>query len=306
MVDTTEEWIETRTGICERRIAAENEFASDMGVNAARKAIQSAGLTPEDIEFIAVATSTPDYVFPSTAALIQAQLGCTRAAAIDFQAACTGYLYGLAIAKGLIESGTYKNILLVAAERLSTLTDYQDRTTCILFGDGAAASVVSAEGVGLAIEYVQLGTDGQVAELLSLPAGGCRLPASVETVTQRQHYIQMRGRELFKHAVRRMSEAMVESLAKTGLVEEQIAWLVPHQANVRIIQALAKRFNFDASRVYLTVHKYGNTSASSAAIALAELQQEHQLIPDSYIMMPSFGAGLTWGNAILRVQGDGE
>jgi 3-oxoacyl-[acyl-carrier-protein] synthase III len=302
MVETTEDWIESRTGICERRIAAPTEFASDMGAAAARKALEEAKLAPEEIDLIAVATSSPDYLFPSTAALVQAELGCCRAAAFDFQAACTGYLYGLALAKGLIESGAYRNILLIATERLSTFVDYKDRTTCILFGDGAAASVISSRGRGLSIEHVQLGTDGREAALLLLPAGGCRQPACADSIAQGQHYIKMQGRELFKHAVRRMCQAIAESLERMGLTEDQIAHMVPHQANYRIIQAIARRFNFDASRVYLTIQRYGNTSASSAPIALAELQKEHQLVAGSYIMMPSFGAGLTWGNAILRVE----
>lgn len=303
MVETSEEWIETRTGISERRLAGESEFASDMGAAAAKKAIASAGLKPQDIDLIAVATTTPDYLFPSTAALLQSQLGCTRAAAFDFQAACTGYLYGLSLAKGLVESGAYENILLVATEKLSVLVDYSDRSTCILFGDGAAASVIRSQGDGLAIEHVQLGADGREAAVLCLPAGGCRRPASTATVAGKEHYIKMQGRELFKHAVRRMAQAISESLEKTGLTEDQITWMVPHQANVRIIQALAKRFNFDDDRVYLTVRKYGNTSASSVPIALAELQAEHQLMPGNLVMMPSFGAGLTWGNAILRFVG---
>ncbi len=300
LVDTTEEWIVTRTGMQERRIARDDEFASDMGYIAAIRALEETGLSPDDIDLIAVATTTPDYPFPSTAALIQQRLGCQRAAAFDFQAACTGYLYGLAFAKGLVESGSFKNVLVIATEKLSSIVDYTDRSTCILFGDGAAASVVSIDGPGLAIEHVRLGTDGEQSNLLIIPGGGCRNPPSIKTVEERLHFIKMQGREIFKHAVRRMIQAMQESMEELGLKEEEIAWLVPHQANVRIIHAIAKRFDIPLERVWMTVERYGNTSASSVPIALCDLMAEHTLEKGSYLVLPSFGAGLTWGTAILR------
>lgn len=300
MVDTSDEWIYTRTGMKERRIARKDEFTSDMGVKAAKKALEDAGKSIEEIDLILVGTITPDYAFPSTAALIQRALNAPQAAAFDFQAACTGYLYGFAMAKGFIESGLYKNILLIASEKLSSIVNYQDRNTCVLFGDGASASVISNSGEGYAIQEVCLGADGCVAELLMLPAGGSRLPASAETVAADQHYIAMEGKEVFKHAVRRMESAAKECLEKAGMLDEEIDWLVPHQANERIIDAIAKRFGIAESKVFKTVHKYGNTSASAIAIALDELIREQEIKKGDNMLLVAFGAGFTWGATILK------
>lgn len=302
MVETSDEWITTRTGIKERRLAGANEFSSDMGVKAARKALQAAGKSAQEIDLILVATLTPDFVFPSTAALIQRDLQAPQAAAFDFQAACTGYLYGLSIAKAYIEAGIYKNILLVASEKLSSIVDYKDRNTCVLFGDGAAACVISHVGDGFRILEVCLGADGELAELLILPAGGSRRPASIETVEKGEHYITMDGKEVFKHAVRRMENAAKECLVKAGLSEGAIGWLVPHQANERIIDAIAKRFGIAEEKVYKTVHKYGNTSASAIAIALDELIREKEMQSGDHVLLAAFGAGFTWGAAILSKQ----
>lgn len=299
LVDTSDEWIYTRTGMKERRIARPDEFTSDMGVEAAKAALEAAGKTPEEIDLILVATISPDYMFPSTAALIQRALKAPQAAALDFQAACTGYLYGLAMAKGFIESGVYKNILLIASEKLSSIVNYEDRNTCVLFGDGASASVISDSGEGYAILEACLGADGEVAELLMLPAGGCRLPASPETVAANQHFITMEGKEVFKHAVRRMENASKECLQKAGMREDQIDWLVPHQANERIIDSIAKRFGITESKVFKTVHKYGNTSASAVAIALDELIREKEIKTGENMLLVAFGAGFTWGATIL-------
>lgn len=303
LVETSDEWIVTRTGMKERRIAEKDEYTSDMGVKAARKAIEDAGLKPEDIDFILVATLTPDYLFPSTACLIQNALGAKKAPATDIQAACTGYLYLLSIAKAFVESGGYKNVLIVAAEKLSSITDYTDRSTCILFGDGAAASVVSREGKGLVIENIELGADGAQAELIILPAGGSKLPASKETVENGDHYIKMAGNEVFKHAVRRMESACKECLEAVNLSEQEISWLIPHQANMRIIDAIAKRFeHLPKDRIFKTVQKYGNTSASSVGIALDELLRTSPLQTDERILLTAFGAGLTWGAGVLRAE----
>ena len=300
MVETSDEWIITRTGMKERRIAAQDEFCSDMGTKAALKALEQADIQIDQIDLILVATITPDYLFPSTAALIQAQLKATKAAAFDIQAACTGFLYTLSLAKSYIENGTYQTILVVAAEKLSSIVNYQDRNTCVLFGDGAAAAVISHQSIGLRIQEVCLGTDGELASLLYMPAGGCRLPTSQETVLAKQHYIYMEGKEVFKHAVRRMESAIKECLAQANLKEEDINWLIPHQANVRIIEAIAKRFSIDDTRVYKTVHKYGNTSASSVPIALEELVRTQAVKEQEHIVLVAFGAGLTWGAAILE------
>jgi 3-oxoacyl-[acyl-carrier-protein] synthase III len=304
IVDTSDEWITSRTGIKERRIASDKEFTSSMAINAAKKAIEKSRLAVEEIDFIIVSTLTPDYIFPSTACLIQNELGCKNAAAIDIQAACTGYIYGLSIAKSLIQSGSYKNVLLIASEKLSSIVNYEDRSTCVLFGDGAAAAIISScNKSGLSIESVCLGADGEQAKLLVLPAGGCKKPASIETVENKEHFIQMAGNEVFKHAVRRMESASKECLEKVGLLEENVSWLIPHQANNRIIDAIAKRFvHLSNDRIYKTVHKYGNTSASSIGIALDELMHECAVIENENILLTAFGSGFTWGASLLRYE----
>lgn len=304
MVDTSDEWIVTRTGMKERRLAAEDEPTSEMGFQAAKKAIEKACIDVEKIDLILFATLTPDYPFPSTACLIQARLCAFNAAAVDLQAACTGYIYALSQAKAYIESGMYRSILVVASEKLSSIVNYQDRTTCVLFGDGAAACIVAAEGKGLFISDVCLGADGRLAELLIIPAGGSKKPASIETVQANQHYLQMDGKELFKHAVRKMEMAAKNCLESASLTKEQIKWLIPHQANMRIIEAIAKRFDVPMERVFLTLHKYGNTSASSVGIALDELLQENDLEEGDNILLVAFGAGLTWGATVLTHGGN--
>ncbi len=302
MVETSDEWITSRTGMSERRLAASDEFTSDMGYEAAKKALDDSGVKAEEIDLILVATLTPDYVFPSTACLIQEKLGAVNAAAMDMQAACTGYIYALSTAKAYVESGVYKNILIVAAEKLSSIVNYKDRNTCILFGDGASACVVSHANSGYVIENISLGSDGKQSELLILPAGGSKRPASLETVQGGEHFIKMEGREVFKHAVRRMEGAVKACLDASGLDERGISWMVPHQANIRIIEALAKRFKVPSEQVYLTIHKYGNTSASSVGIALDELVKEKEIKWGERIILFGFGAGLTWGAAALTCE----
>ncbi len=299
MIDTTDEWIVSRTGIKERRIAADDEYTSDMGTAAAKIALENAGLNATEVDLILVATMTPDYISSSTAAMIQHQLGATHAGAFDLQAACTGFLYALATAKAYIESKMYKRVLVVATERMSTYVNYKERGTSILFGDGAAAVVVTDSGAGLAIDNVCLGSDGELVKLVIVPGGGVRHPASIETVEAGLHYFHMEGKEVFKHAVRRMSAAARESLKKAGLGEEDVNWLVPHQANMRIMDAIAKGFNIPYERMYKTVHKYGNTSASSVPIALDELSKEHEIKQGENILLVAFGAGLTWGASVL-------
>lgn len=299
LVDTTDDWIVSRTGIKERRIADVLEFPSDMGTHAAQKALKKANIEASQIDIILVATMTPDYVSPSTAALIQHKLGASQAAALDIQAACTGYLYGLSMAKAYIESGMYNNVLVIASEKMSAFIDYQDRNTCILFGDGASAAVVAKSGHGFAIDTICLGADGELADLVMVPGGGSRCPAGKESVEQRQHFVKMQGKEVFKHAVRRMGAAAQDCMAKAGLVEEQISWLVPHQANERIMDAIAKSFNIPGKKVFKTVQKYGNTSASSVAIALDELLETEKVTDGDHILLVAFGAGLTWGATVL-------
>ena len=298
MVETSDEWIVTRTGMKERRIAHENEFSSTMGALAAKSALERAQLSADTVDCILVATATPDYLSLSTACLIQEAIGAKNAAAMDIQAACSGFLYGLATAKAFIESGMYKNILVIASEKLSSITNYKDRSTCVLFGDGAAACVVST-APGLLLKKICLGAAGEHAPLGLVPAGGCRLPASHISIDEGKHFIHMTGNEIFKHAVRKMEGACKECIDAAGLQESDIRWLVPHQANMRIIEALSKRFEIPPERVYITIHKYGNTSASSIGIALDELLRTHTVNPGENILLTAFGFGLTWGAAIL-------
>jgi 3-oxoacyl-[acyl-carrier-protein] synthase-3 len=304
LVNTSDEWILTRTGMQERHIAASDEFTSDMGVKASLIALERGSVDPLQIDMIIVATLSPDYIFPSTAALIQKSLGAQNAACFDIQAACSGLIYGLAVAKSFIESNMAKNILFVASEKLSSFIDYQDRNTCVLFGDGAFACVVTAEEKGLKIGSVDLGTDGQLAELLYLPAGGVREPASVESIEQRKHFLKMDGKEVFKHAVRRMEVSALKAIELANLKLSDITYLVPHQANIRIIDAVAKRVEINDDRVVKVVHKYGNTSASSIGLALEELFINQKILDQNHLLLVAFGAGLTWGSVVLTAKGD--
>lgn len=299
LVDTSDEWILSRTGMKERRIAADGENPSDMGLLAAQKALTEAAILPSEIEMILVATMTPDYPCPSTAALIQSKIGAKNAAAVDLQAACTGFLYGLSVAKAYIESGMYNNILVVAAEKMSSIIDYQDRTTCVLFGDGASAALVANKGSGFFLNTISLGADGSLGECIMIPAGGAAAPATAATVADRRHFFKMEGSEVFKHAVRRMRDAAKLCLERAGLEEKNISWLVPHQANLRIMDAMAKQVDLPVDRVYKTVHKYGNTSASSVAIALEELLHSEEIHQGEHLLLVAFGGGLTWGAAVL-------
>ena len=299
LVDTSDEWIVSRTGMKERRIAATDECTSDMGAASAKRALAAANVKAEDIDLILTATMTPDYISPSTAGLIQHHIGATNAAAVDIQAACTGFLYALSIAKAYIDAGMYRHILVVASEKMSAFIDYTDRNTCILFGDGACSAVVTGEGGGWLIDTISLGAEGELADLVIIPGGGARQPASAATIEGKQHYIQLQGKEVFKHAVRRMTSAATECLAKVGLQQEDISWLVPHQANERIIDAIGKSFEIPMEKVFKTVHKYGNTSASSIAIALDELLTTKKPLSGEHILLVAFGGGLTWGAAVI-------
>lgn len=302
MVDTSDEWIVSRTGMRERRIAGEEEGTSDMGLKAAQKAIESAKIDPRQIDLVIVATLSPDYLFPSTACIIQSKLQLTGAAAMDIQAACSGYVYGLSLAKAYIESGLYQTILFIASEKLSSFVDYQDRSTCVLFGDGASACIIGHAEKGFLIRTTSLGADGDQANILIMPAGGSKRPSCQETVDARLHYIKMDGKETFKHAVRRMEASSKECLEKAGLSAEAISWLIPHQANLRIIDAIAKRFAIPSERVFITVDKYGNTSSSSIGIAFDELLKEKSFKVGDHILLTAFGAGLTWGSAVLTYE----
>lgn len=299
IVDTSDEWIFTRTGMKERRIAASDEFTSDMGAKAGKRALKAAGIKAADVDLILVATATPDYLMLSTAAQVQSALGATHAGAVDLQAACTGFIYGLSMAKAYVASGMYKNVLLIASEKVSSFVDYEDRTTCVLFGDGASAAVISDAGAGFAIDAVELGADGKLGELLFIPGGGSRHPASEASLKERLHYVKMKGREVFKHAVRRMASASTACVENAGLTLKDLSWIVPHQANSRIIEAIGKSLDFPSERVYKMVHKYGNTSAATIPIALDELQQAEPAQVGDHLLLVAFGAGLTWGAAVL-------
>jgi 3-oxoacyl-[acyl-carrier-protein] synthase III len=301
MVDTTDEWIVTRTGIRERRIAEDGVATSDLAARAGEAALRSAGLKPGDIDAVLVATLTPDLPFPSTACLVQQKLGLPTCMAFDLQAACSGFIYGLEVAQSLVSSGLHRNVLLIGAEKLSSIVDWKDRSTCVLFGDGAGAVVVGpgpARGGG--ILGVRTGADGSDAELLLVPAGGSRQPASAETVAGRQHFLRMNGREIFKHAVLVMEQAVHEVMAQHGVAPSDIDCVVPHQANFRIIDTLSERLKLPLERFVINVDRYGNTSAASIPLALDEAVREGRIHPGSLVLMVAFGAGLTWGSALLR------
>lgn len=304
MVDTNDEWIVSRTGIKERRIARKNEFTSEMGAIAAKICLEKARVDVKEIDLIIVATLTPDHTFPSTACHVQRELKAVNAAAFDIQAACTGLLYSLVVAKSFIESGMYRNILVIGSEKLSSIVDYTDRSSCVLFGDGAAAVLVQNKGPGLRICDYDLGADGKEAELLILPAGGCRKRPTDEGVEEKDHYLQMNGRDVFKHAVRRMEQSMKISLQKASISTEEIDWLVPHQANIRIIDALSKRAGVDDSKVIKTVEKYGNTSASCIGICIDEMLEKNLVKVGQNVILVGFGAGLTWGSIVLKMEGE--
>jgi 3-oxoacyl-[acyl-carrier-protein] synthase-3 len=300
IVDTTDEWIVSRTGIRERRIAREDQAASDLGIEAAGNALRSAGLTIGDIDLILTATNTPDTIFPSTACHIQRGLKGGPVPALDISAGCTGALYGMIVAESLILSGTAKRILLVAPEILSRVTNWEDRSTCVLFGDAAGAFVLeeSTDASGMLSYY--WGADGNLADLLSLPAGGSRLPASDRTVAEKLHCLHMKGNEVFKHAVKRMGEAAVEALKRAGIKKEDIAWLIPHQANIRIIEATGDRLKLPREKVFINVHKYGNCSVATIPLGLEELVREGKLKRGDVIVMDGFGAGFTWAAIVYR------
>jgi 3-oxoacyl-[acyl-carrier-protein] synthase III len=300
-VDTSDEWIVSRTGIRERRIAAEGEFTSHMATHAARKALEQAGLAAEDIELIIVATITPDTPTPATACYVQQNLGAVNAVAFDISAACSGFLYAMKLAKRLISDGAFSNALIIGAEKLSTFINWEDRNTCVLFGDGAGAAVLRRaapeEGSILATE---MGTDGRLCHLIQIPGGGSALPITAENIGQHLASLTMMGKEVFKHAVNRMKESAEKVIERAGLKPEDIALVVPHQANLRIIDAIAERLSVPTERVFVNLQKYGNTSAAAVAIALDEANKSGAIKPGDIVLLVAFGAGLTWASTIIR------
>lgn len=299
IVETSDEWITTRCGIKERRLAAKNEATSDMAIKAAKEALEDAKLAPCDLDLIIVATITPDMQFPSTACLVQNGIGAKNAACFDVSSACAGFIYAIAIAQQFIACAAYKNALIVGAEVLSSITDWQDRNTCVLFGDGAGACVLSEVKSG-GIISTYLGSDGSMAELLMVPAGGSRNPPTHKTVDGRLHYIKMRGNELFKVAINTMTEAARVVLKQAGLRPQDLNLVIPHQANTRIIIAVAKKLGLPQDKFYLNINKYGNMSSGSLAVALCEAVREGKIKKGDIVLLDAFGAGLVWGACIIK------
>jgi 3-oxoacyl-[acyl-carrier-protein] synthase-3 len=301
MVDTSDEWIVERTGIRERRIAADDEFTSHLATNAARRALEQAGLEASEVELLIVATITPDTLTPATACHVQQRLGAHRAVAFDISAACSGFLFAMRIAKRMISDGAFRNALIIGAEKLSAFVNWEDRSTCVLFGDGAGAAVLRhaqpGEGEIIATE---MGSDGSLTRLLQIPGGGSACPITTENAEQHLATLAMLGREVFKHAVTRMRDAAERVIERAQLTPDDIALVIPHQANLRIIDALAKRLSVPNDRVFVNLHKYGNTSAAAVAIALDEAHRQGRFTRGDHIVMVAFGAGLTWAAAAIR------
>jgi len=299
-LDTSHEWIIERTGIAERHIAQDGETTCSMAVGAARGAMQRAQVQPDELDVIVLSTATPDRLLPSTAVDIQAELGAARASAFDLSAACSGWLYGLVVAEGLILNGTAETVLVIGAEKMSAIVDWTDRSTCVVFGDGAGAAILqkSRKNKGILSSYMR--SDGTLAELLFRPAGGATLPMSEAVLTDRTHLVKMAGREVFRAAVRSMSEAADRALEAANLTGRDIDMLIPHQANVRIIEATAKHADIPMDKVYVNVDRFGNTSSASIPIALDEALERGQIGEGATVLMVTFGAGFTWASMVVR------
>jgi len=300
MVDTSDEWIVTRSGIRERRIASKDQAASDLAYEASLMALEQAGTDPAHLDMIIVSTVTPDMPLPATGCILQDRLGAKRAAGFDLSAACSGFVYGLSVARSLIISGSMKKVLVVGVELLSKITDYEDRTTCVLFGDGAGAALVEESGPEEGILSTFMRCDGSMGELLYLPGGGSRFPPSREMIEKRQQYVKMRGNDLFKNAVRSMVDSARRALNDAGLKAADLDFLIPHQANIRIIEGVRKRLKLDMEQVVVNIDRVGNTSSASIPIALSELDKGGTLKRGDLVMMVAFGGGLTWGSVLMR------
>ncbi len=301
IVETSDEWIFSRTGIKQRHKAAEGEYTSQFGTLAGRQAIERAGLQPEDIDLIICATTTPDQIMPSTGALIQAQLGATNAAGMDIFAACSGFIYGITMVESMIRTGQIRNALVIGAEVLTKYVDYTDRGTCVIFGDGAGAAVLAPVAEGKGILATKIRSDGRFAEQLYAPGGGTKLGTTHETIENGDHFFKMKGNELFKVAVRSMAEISKEMLDKAGYTVDDIDLVIPHQANQRITDAVASRLNVPEEKVYSNIAEHGNTSSASIPIALDECIQSGKIKEGSLVLLTSFGGGVTWGGTIIRL-----
>ncbi|RNC70353.1 MAG: ketoacyl-ACP synthase III [Desulfuromonadales bacterium] len=300
LVDTTDEWITTRTGIKERRIAAEGEYTSTFATQAAQRALEMAGVSPDELDLIILATITTDFPFPATACIVQSNLGALKAAAFDVSAACSGFVYGLSLADNAIRSGSARKVLVIGAEVLSRIIDWTDRNTCLLFGDGAGAVVLEADGGERGILSTHLHSDGSYWELLYQPGCGNRNPSVQKTLDERKIFLMMQGNEVFKLAVRAMEDAALEALEKNGFTPADIDIFIPHQANRRIIDAIGKRLGLDGDRVYVNLDRFGNTSAASIPLALDEANRAGRIKENDIVLFDAFGGGLTWGSALLR------
>ena len=301
MVDTNDEWITTRTGIKERRVAAKDEHTSDMAAKAAMAAMEQAKVKPDEVELILVATATPDMYFPATACFVQQKIGATNAACLDVSAACAGFLFAVEIAQQFIQSHTYDTVLVIGAEKLTSITNWTDRNTCVLFGDGAGAVVLRHRGSGAhGIISTYIGSDGQFADILYMPGGGCRTPITRENADQQLMTIHMLGKEVYKQAVTAMLNACKKALDLAGLTIDDIACVIPHQANIRIIEAIADRLKLPLDRFYINVDRFGKTSAAAVAIALDEANRTGRIKRGDYVLMVVFGGGLTWASTVIE------
>ncbi len=300
MVETSDEWITSRTGIKERRIADENTASSDIAYEAAEKALKAAGVSPQQIDVIIVGTITPDFLFPSTGCVVQSLLGARNAYAFDLMAGCSGFLYTLHVAQGIIKSGGAEKILAIGVDTLSKVTDFEDRSTCILFGDGAGAAVLSASEEPGILSSI-LSSDGRDWDLLYVPAGGSRTPINEQTLKTRDQYIKMKGNDVFKVAVKSMESATINAIKEAGLEPEDIDLFVPHQANQRILEAVRKRLNFPEEKVFVNLDKYGNTSGASVPLALDEAIRQERVKEGDLVLFAAFGAGFTWGASVVRL-----
>ena len=300
LVETSDEWITSRTGIKERRIAAEGENTSDLASKAALAAMENAGITAEEIDLILVATVTPDMFFPSTACFVQTKIGAKNAACFDVSAACSGFLYAIEIAQQFITSHTYDTILVIGAEKLSSIVDWTDRKTCVLFGDGAGAAVLQHRSGGHGVISTFMGSDGRLSEILQIPGGGSRFPVSKENADQRLNCIKMNGKETYKHAVNSMLDAATRALADANIKASDLACIIPHQANLRIIEAIASRMDLPMERFVINLDRYGNTSAAAVAIALDEANRTGRMQVGDYVLLVVFGGGLTWASSVIQ------
>ena len=300
LVDTSNEWIVQRTGIRERRIVDDNTSTSDIATIAARRALQDGEILPEEIDLILVATVTPDMTFPSTACIVQKNIGAVNAAAFDISVGCAGFIYGLSIGVSFIKSGAYKKVLIIGAETLSKIVNWQDRSTCILFGDGAGACILERCEDGFGFLAFDLGADGTGGDLLTMPAGGSRLPASFETVSNNLHTIKMDGREVFKFAVRIIEKTSLNVLNKANITLDSISYFLPHQANIRIIESASKKLKIAEYNVYVNLDKYGNMSSASIPVALDEAYRKNLFKAGDMLLLVAFGAGLSWGSTLLK------